>query len=71
MLDTPFLSPIIMKLKETIRLIKNALKEKSLYTPTEIHYMKTALKEAKRGLKLKRSVKALKKHESKLSNTDS
>tara|TARA_Y100001963_G_scaffold50671_1_gene70870 strand:- start:6679 stop:6861 length:183 start_codon:yes stop_codon:yes gene_type:complete len=60
-----------MKFKETIKLIKNALKQKHLYNPTEIYYMKAALKEAKKGLKLKRSVKAFKKHESKISNTDS
>jgi hypothetical protein len=42
-----------MRMKDTIRLTKAALKQPWLYTDEEIVYMKRARKLAKKGLKLK------------------
>ena len=42
-----------MRMKDTIRLTKAALKQPWLYTEEELLYMKRARKLAKKGLKLK------------------
>lgn len=42
-----------MRMKDTIRLTKEALKNPWLYTDEELLYMKKARKVAKKGLKLK------------------
>ena len=42
-----------MRMKDTIRLTKAALKQPWLYTDEELLYMKKARKLAKKGLKLK------------------
>ena len=42
-----------MRMKDTIRLTKAALKQPWLYTEEELLYMKKAKKIAKKGLKLK------------------
>ena len=42
-----------MRMKDTIRLTKEALKQPWLYTEAELLYMKKARKAAKKGLKLK------------------
>ncbi len=42
-----------MRMKDTIRLTKEALKNPWLYTEQELLYMKKARKIAKKGLKLK------------------
>ncbi len=42
-----------MRLKETIRLVKAALKHPEMYNEEELHYMRQAKREAKAKLKLK------------------
>ena len=42
-----------MRMKDTIRLTKEALKQPWLYTEEELLYMRKAKKVAKKGLKLK------------------
>ena len=42
-----------MRLKETIKLVKKALKHPEMYTNEELHYMRQAKREAKAKLKLK------------------
>ena len=51
-------------LKQTVKLIKAALKHEHLYSKKEVFYMKNSLKEAKKELKMKKSVKSLQKNES-------
>ena len=58
-------------IKKTIKLIKEALKHRHLYSKTEVYYMKNALKEAKQKLKSSKSVKSLKKNESTTNNSNS
>ena len=50
-------------LKETVKLIKAALKHKHLYSKKEVFYMKNSLKEAKKELKMQKSVKSLQENE--------
>ena len=57
-------------LKETVKLIKAALKHKHLYSKKELFYMKNSLKEAKKELKMKKSVKSLPKNESTTNNSN-
>ncbi len=56
--------------KETLKLIKAALKQKHLYSKKEVFYMKNSLKEAKKQLRLHKSVKSLKENESSTNNSD-
>ena len=42
-----------MRMKDTIRLTKEALKQPWLYSEAELLYMRKARKRAKKGLKLK------------------
>ncbi len=42
-----------MRLKETIKLVKKALKHPEMYNEEELHYMRQAKREAKAKLKLK------------------
>ncbi len=42
-----------MRLKETIKLVKKALKHPEMYNEDELHYMRQAKREAKAKLKLK------------------
>ena len=56
--------------KETVKLIKAALKQKHLYSKKEVFYMKNSLKEAKKKLRLHKSVKSLQENESSINNTD-
>ena len=56
--------------KETLKLIKAALKQKHLYSKKEVSYMKNSLKEAKKQLRLHKSVKSLKENESSTNNSD-
>jgi len=57
-------------LKQTVKLIKAALKHKHLYSKKEVFYMKNSLKEAKKELKMRKSVKALKENESTTNNSN-
>ena len=57
-------------LKQTVKLIKAALKHKHLYSQKEVFYLKNSLKEAKRKLRLDKSVKSLQENESSINNTD-
>ena len=57
-------------LKQTVKLIKAALKHKHLYSKKEVFYMKHSLKEAKKELKMRKSVKALKENESTTNNSN-
>ena len=57
-------------LKQTVKLIKAALKHKHLYSKKEIFYMKNSLKEAKKELKMQKSVKALNENESTTNNSN-
>ena len=50
-------------LKQTVKLIKAALKHKHLYSKKEVFYMKNSLKEAKKELKMQKSVKSLQENE--------
>ena len=56
--------------KETLKLIKAPLKHKHLYSKKEVFYMKNSLKEAKKQLRLHKSVKSLKENESSTNNSD-
>ena len=56
--------------KETLKLIEAALKQKHLYSKKEVFYMKNSLKEAKKQLRLHKSVKSLKENESSTNNSD-
>ena len=56
--------------KETLKLIKAAHKQKHLYSKKEVFYMKNSLKEAKKQLRLHKSVKSLKENESSTNNSD-
>tara|TARA_E500000331_G_C16957641_1_gene583464 strand:+ start:31 stop:189 length:159 start_codon:yes stop_codon:yes gene_type:complete len=42
-----------MKLKETIKLVKKALKHPEMYDEKELHYLRQARRDAKAKLKLK------------------
>ena len=42
-----------MRLKETIKLVKKAIKHPEMYTKEELHYMRQAKREDKAKLKLK------------------
>ena len=57
-------------LKETVKLIKAALKHKHLYSKKELFYMKNSLKEAKKELKMQKSVKSLQENESTTNNSN-
>ena len=57
-------------LKETVKLIKAALKQKHLYSKKEVFYMKNSLKEAKKELRMRKSVKSLQENESTINNSD-
>ncbi len=57
-------------LKQTVKLIKAALKHKHLYSKKEVFYMKNSLKEAKKELKMRKSVKALNENESTTNNSN-
>ena len=57
-------------LKETVKLIKAALKHKHLYSKKEVFYMKNSLKEAKKALRMRKSVKSLQENESTINNSD-
>ena len=46
------------------------LKQKHLYSKKEVFYMKNSLKEAKKQLRLHKSVKSLKENESSTNNSD-
>ena len=56
--------------KETLKLIKAALKHKHLYSQKEVFYLKNSLKEAKRKLRLDKSVKSLQENESSINNSN-
>ncbi len=57
-------------LKQTVKLIKAALKHKHLYSKKEVFYMKNSLKEAKKELKMQKSVKSLQENESTTNNSN-
>ena len=57
-------------LKQTVKLIKAALKHKHLYSKKEVFYMKNSLKEAKKELKMQKSVKSLQENESTINNSN-
>ena len=57
-------------LKQTVKLIKAALKHKHLYSKKELFYMKNSLKEAKKELKMQKSVKSLQENESTTNNSN-
>ncbi len=56
-------------LKQTVKLIKAALKHKHLYSKKEVFYMKNSLKEAKKELRMQKSVKSLQENESTTNNS--
>ena len=56
-------------LKQTVKLIKAALKHKHLYSKKEVFYMKNSLKEAKKELRMHKSVKSLQENESTTNNS--
>ena len=58
-------------IKKTAKLIKEALKHRHLYSKSEVYYMKNALKEVKKEIKANKSVKSLKRNESKTDNSNS
>jgi len=60
-----------MRLKDTIRLAKKALKQPWLYSEEELTYMRKAKKAAKRGLKMKQMRELDAKRKTDSSDTES
>ena len=57
-------------LKQTVKLIKAALKHKHLYSQKEVFYLKNSLREAKKKMRLHKSVHSLHENESTINNSN-